>query len=392
MRVLEVGAAKGVGGAAPRPARGRVRRHRHPRRPEHRARPRRVLRGAGRAVRACPGRRRAPPVRGRLLRPRLLRRGAAPRARPLADGRRDGARHAPRRHRCRAERGHARGARERRGRGPGGGEGASGSTSTCTRSTRTCGPSRAPASWCAASSTPRATPTCATRRIGGKLRRLPGGRPLGRDLVRADLLRLLGRLALCPQGRPLACVSLTVYADLYRYRELFGEPLPARPPDPVQGLGARGRLVAAQPADPDGHLRARLLGALEGRRHRALRALPAGRPRRSGSSSPTSLTTASRSMVDSAALVKKVRFPRQLVPLSVVATQLVTFVAMLVVLMVVNADRDPRDPRHVPARDPDRRRHRRLRRRGRADRLLRERRLPRRRAPRPGGAAPRGSS
>ena len=49
----------------------------------------------------------------------------------------------------------------------------------------------------------------------------------------------------------------------------------------------------------------------------------------------TSLTMASRSLVDSAALVKKVRFPRQLVPLSVVATQLVTFVAMLVVLMVV---------------------------------------------------------
>ena len=45
---------------------------------------------------------------------------------------------------------------------------------------------------------------------------------------------------------------------------------------------------------------------------------------------------ASRSLVDSAALVKKVRFPRQLVPLSVVATQLVTFVAMLAVLIVVN--------------------------------------------------------
>jgi len=51
----------------------------------------------------------------------------------------------------------------------------------------------------------------------------------------------------------------------------------------------------------------------------------------------TSLTGASRSLVDSAELVKKVRFPRQLVPLSVVATQLVTFVAMLVVLIVVNA-------------------------------------------------------
>ena len=42
-------------------------------------------------------------------------------------------------------------------------------------------------------------------------------------------------------------------------------------------------------------------------------------------------------MVDSAALVKKVRFPRQLVPLSVVATQLVTFAAMLLVLMVIDA-------------------------------------------------------
>ena len=41
-------------------------------------------------------------------------------------------------------------------------------------------------------------------------------------------------------------------------------------------------------------------------------------------------------MVDSAELIKKVRFPRQLVPLSVVATQLVTFVAMLVVLIVVD--------------------------------------------------------
>jgi ABC-type polysaccharide/polyol phosphate export permease len=50
----------------------------------------------------------------------------------------------------------------------------------------------------------------------------------------------------------------------------------------------------------------------------------------------TSLTTASRSMVDSAALVKKVRFPRQLVPMSVVATQLVTFAAMLLVLIVVD--------------------------------------------------------
>ena len=49
-----------------------------------------------------------------------------------------------------------------------------------------------------------------------------------------------------------------------------------------------------------------------------------------------SLESATRSMLDSAELIKKVRFPRQLVAFSVVATQLVTFVAMLVVLFVVN--------------------------------------------------------
>ena len=50
----------------------------------------------------------------------------------------------------------------------------------------------------------------------------------------------------------------------------------------------------------------------------------------------SSLTMASRSLVASAPLVKKVRFPRQLVPLSVVATQLVTYGAMLAILIVSN--------------------------------------------------------
>ena len=69
----------------------------------------------------------------------------------------------------------------------------------------------------------------------------------------------------------------------------------------------------------------------------------------------TSLTMASRSLVDGAPLVKKVRFPRQLVPLSVVATQLVTFAAMLAVLIVVDVIVHPGDARNVPARDPARR-------------------------------------
>jgi lipopolysaccharide transport system permease protein len=49
-----------------------------------------------------------------------------------------------------------------------------------------------------------------------------------------------------------------------------------------------------------------------------------------------SVALAGRSMIDSANLIKKVRFPRQLVPLSVVATQLVTFVVMLAILIPVN--------------------------------------------------------
>lgn len=48
------------------------------------------------------------------------------------------------------------------------------------------------------------------------------------------------------------------------------------------------------------------------------------------------LHTASRSMLDSANLIRKTRFPRQLVPLSVVATHVVTFAVMLGVLLALN--------------------------------------------------------
>jgi ABC-type polysaccharide/polyol phosphate export permease len=56
----------------------------------------------------------------------------------------------------------------------------------------------------------------------------------------------------------------------------------------------------------------------------------------------TSLQAGARSFVDSAELVKKVRFPRQLVPFSVVATQLVTFAAMLAILIVLSLAFVPR--------------------------------------------------
>src|SRR6476661_4476177 len=50
----------------------------------------------------------------------------------------------------------------------------------------------------------------------------------------------------------------------------------------------------------------------------------------------TSLQSAARSLVDSAELIKKVRFPRQLVALSIVATQAVTYAVMVGVLIVLS--------------------------------------------------------
>jgi ABC-type polysaccharide/polyol phosphate export permease len=48
------------------------------------------------------------------------------------------------------------------------------------------------------------------------------------------------------------------------------------------------------------------------------------------------LQAASRSMLDNANLIRKTRFPRQLVPLSVVFAHLVSFAAMLAILLVIN--------------------------------------------------------
>jgi len=49
-----------------------------------------------------------------------------------------------------------------------------------------------------------------------------------------------------------------------------------------------------------------------------------------------SLQSSARSMIDSAELIKKVRFPRQLVAFSMVATQAVTFVVMIAILVVLS--------------------------------------------------------
>jgi ABC-type polysaccharide/polyol phosphate export permease len=55
-----------------------------------------------------------------------------------------------------------------------------------------------------------------------------------------------------------------------------------------------------------------------------------------------SLQSATRSMLDNANLIRKIRFPRQLVPLSVVAAHLVSFAVMLLLLLVLNAAVLPR--------------------------------------------------
>jgi ABC-type polysaccharide/polyol phosphate export permease len=54
------------------------------------------------------------------------------------------------------------------------------------------------------------------------------------------------------------------------------------------------------------------------------------------------LQSATRSMLDNANLIRKIRFPRQLVPLSVVGAHLVSFAAMLVLLLILNASVLPR--------------------------------------------------
>src|SRR5204862_5612870 len=56
----------------------------------------------------------------------------------------------------------------------------------------------------------------------------------------------------------------------------------------------------------------------------------------------TSLQSSARSMLDNANLIRKTRFPRQLVPLSVVGAHLVSFAAMLALLLIVNAIALPR--------------------------------------------------
>ncbi|MEP6892921.1 MAG: ABC transporter permease [Gaiellaceae bacterium] len=128
-----------------------------------------------------------------------------------------------------------------------------------------------------------------------------------------------------------------VYADLYRYRELFGSlfrrDLRAKYKGSVLGLAwslanpvvlmlvyllVFSVLWKAPTADLPHYWLFLLCG------------LPAW------VFFATSLQAASRSLLENANLIRKVRFPRQLVPLANVATQLVSFVVMLAIVIVLS--------------------------------------------------------
>ena len=128
---------------------------------------------------------------------------------------------------------------------------------------------------------------------------------------------------------------MTVYADLYRYRELFANLFRRDFQAKYKGsvLGVAWSLV-----NPIVLLGVYLLvfGLLfTGQKiaHYPIYLL-------AGLASwiffAVSLQSAARSMIDSAELIKKVRFPRQLVAFSMVATQAVTYAVMLAILVVLS--------------------------------------------------------
>ena len=131
---------------------------------------------------------------------------------------------------------------------------------------------------------------------------------------------------------------MTVYADLVRHRELFGSlfrrDLRAKYKGSALGLlwslahpvllmlvylVVFSFLLKIQSADEHPHYWLFLLAGLPVWVFFA-----------------TSLQSASRSLVENANLIRKVRFPRQLVPLSMVATQLVGFFVMLVIVIALS--------------------------------------------------------
>src|SRR4051794_23978856 len=130
---------------------------------------------------------------------------------------------------------------------------------------------------------------------------------------------------------------MSTYADVYRYRELLGNlfrrDLQAKyrgsalgvlwtVANPIMLMGVYllvFGVVWKSPFSQGGHYPLFLLSGL------ALWTFFAA-----------AVQSSSRSMLDNANLIRKTRFPRQLVPLSVVFAHLVSFAAMLALLLVLN--------------------------------------------------------
>ena len=129
---------------------------------------------------------------------------------------------------------------------------------------------------------------------------------------------------------------MTVYADLLRYRELFANLFRRDFQAKYKGSLLGVALVAPESARPAGRLPRRLRAVLikNGDIPHYPIYLLAGLACWIFFS--VSLQSAARSMIDSAELIKKVRFPRQLVALSMVATQAVTFALMIAILIVLS--------------------------------------------------------
>ena len=128
---------------------------------------------------------------------------------------------------------------------------------------------------------------------------------------------------------------MAVYADLFRYRELFGNLFRRDLQAKYKGsiLGVAWSLVNPLV----------LLGIYLLVFSLLWKAIPVDHPALfllSGLAIwiffSTSIHAASRSMLDNANLIRKSRFPRQLVPLSVVATNLVSFGVMMGVLLALD--------------------------------------------------------
>ena len=129
---------------------------------------------------------------------------------------------------------------------------------------------------------------------------------------------------------------MTIYADLVRYRDLFGNLFRRDLQTRYKGSALGVVWSLANPLLLMGiyvlvfSTLWRVTGGIE---HYALYLLSGIVPWLFFS---TALQAGARSMLEHAPLIRKTRFPRQLVPLSAVAAQLVTFGVMLAVLVAVN--------------------------------------------------------